>query len=77
MTNIGLTSLEAARLLREFGPNSVESDTSRSKHSVALAVLREPMLLLRDEIENQGNPLLRGTKSKSNLGLLRQEIITK
>jgi Ca2+-transporting ATPase len=46
MTNIGLTSLEAARLLTEFGPNSVESDTSRSRLSEAFAVLREPMLLL-------------------------------
>ena len=46
MTNIGLTSLEAARLLTEFGPNSVESDTSRSRLSETFAVLREPMLLL-------------------------------
>lgn len=46
MTNIGLTSLEAARLLNEFGPNSVETEASRSRLSVALAVLREPMLLL-------------------------------
>ena len=46
MTNIGLTSLEAARLLTEFGPNSVESDTSRSRLSDTFAVLREPMLLL-------------------------------
>ncbi len=46
MTNIGLTSLEAARLLTEFGPNSVESQTSRSRLSETFAVLREPMLLL-------------------------------
>ena len=46
MTNIGLTSLEAARLLNEFGPNSVETEASRSRLSVALSVLREPMLLL-------------------------------
>lgn len=46
MTNIGLTSLEAARLLNEFGPNSVETEASRSRLSVALTVLREPMLLL-------------------------------
>jgi Ca2+-transporting ATPase len=46
VTITGLTSLEAARLLNEFGPNSVETEASRSRLSVALAVLREPMLLL-------------------------------
>lgn len=46
MTIAGLTSLEAARLLNEFGPNSVETEASRSRLSVALTVLREPMLLL-------------------------------
>jgi Ca2+-transporting ATPase len=46
VTIAGLTSLEAARLLNEFGPNSVETEASRSRLSVALTVLREPMLLL-------------------------------
>ncbi len=46
MTGIGLSSQEASRLLREFGPNTVETEVSQSKVAVALAVLREPMLLL-------------------------------
>ncbi len=46
MTSTGLTSQEANRLLIEHGPNSVESEKSRSGLVVALSVLREPMLVL-------------------------------
>ncbi len=46
MTIPGLTSKEAARLLSEYGPNTVDAEESRSRVEVAFEVIREPMLLL-------------------------------
>ena len=46
MTESGLNSTDARRLLAEYGPNSVEVETSQSKLALIFSVLREPMLLL-------------------------------
>jgi P-type Ca2+ transporter type 2C len=46
MTEAGLNSTDAKRLLAEYGPNSVEVETSESKLALIFSVLREPMLLL-------------------------------
>lgn len=46
MTASGLNSSDAARLLTEYGPNSVEVEASQSKLGLIFSILREPMLLL-------------------------------
>jgi Ca2+-transporting ATPase len=43
---IGLSAAEAARRLREEGPNSIPSGPRPGIARIALEVLREPMLLL-------------------------------
>ena len=43
---IGLTSLEAARMLEEEGPNELPSSQRRGTLKIALDVMREPMFLL-------------------------------
>ena len=43
---IGLTSLEAARILGEEGPNELPSSKQRGNLRIALDVMREPMFLL-------------------------------
>lgn len=45
---IGLTSLEAARILEEEGFNELPSSGQRGNLRIALDVMREPMFLLLD-----------------------------
>jgi len=44
--HVGLTSAEAARILKEEGPNELPSSKPRGSLQIALDVLREPMFLL-------------------------------